>query len=144
MFKKLFTCTYVVDLYISCYWIRGRKSDKRNAINIEHNGNIRLQKIISDSLNMIKSFPVYRWHTKRYGELSYCAHKCNLPVQHNLGILWDLSYNVFVFKISIVEKPYTHRGLKWTASLILRDYFFSNNQQKYYTPWTCTSWISLK
>lgn len=30
----------------------------KTAINIENNGNICLQKIISDSLNMIESFPI--------------------------------------------------------------------------------------
>lgn len=43
-------------------------------------------------------------------ELNHCANICNLPVHHSFGMLWDLNHDMFVFKISNAEKPYTLRG----------------------------------
>ncbi|XP_055997103.1 uncharacterized protein LOC130047012 [Ostrea edulis] len=39
-----------------------------------------------------------------------------LPVQHNLGMIWDLNKDMFMFQIADNEKPLTKRGLLSTMN----------------------------
>ncbi|XP_061185011.1 uncharacterized protein LOC133193026 [Saccostrea echinata] len=90
---------------------------KKTQAALKENGNIRLHKIISNSVNVMKSFP-----TDDLGsdlkELNHSTDMCNLPVQHSLGMLWDLNSDMFVFKISNAEKPCTRRGFLSTLNSV--------------------------
>ncbi|XP_052688921.1 uncharacterized protein LOC128167316 [Crassostrea angulata] len=90
---------------------------RKTQATLKNNGNIRLHKIASNSVNVMKSFPIDDLGSD-LKELNHCADICNLPVQHSLGMHWDLNCDMFVFKISNAEKPYTRRGLLSTMNSI--------------------------
>ena len=35
----------------------------------------------------------------------------SLPAQRSLGVFWDLETDAFTFKVSLLEKPFTRRGV---------------------------------
>ncbi|XP_052706713.1 uncharacterized protein LOC128182142 [Crassostrea angulata] len=90
---------------------------RKTQATLKNNGNICLHKIASNSVNVMKSFPIDDLGSD-LKELDHCADICNLPVQHSLGMQWDLNCDMFVFKISNAEKPYTRRGLLSTMNSI--------------------------
>ncbi|XP_052704714.1 uncharacterized protein LOC128180620 [Crassostrea angulata] len=90
---------------------------RKTQATLKNNGNIRLHKIASNSVNVMKSFPIDDLGSD-LKELNHCADICNLPVQHSLGMQWDLNCDMFVFKISNAETPYTRRGLLSTMNRI--------------------------
>ncbi|XP_062603438.1 uncharacterized protein LOC134265202 [Saccostrea cucullata] len=90
---------------------------KKTQATLKENGNIRLHKIISNSVNVMKSFPSDDLGSD-LKELNHSTDMCNLPVQHSLGMLWDLNSDMFVFKISNTEKPCTRRGLLSTLNSV--------------------------
>ncbi|XP_061193749.1 uncharacterized protein LOC133201979 [Saccostrea echinata] len=90
---------------------------KKTQATLKENANIRLHKIISNSVNVMKSFPADDLGSD-LKELNHSKDMCNLPAQHSLGMLWDLNSDMFVFKISNVEKPCTRRGLLSTLNSV--------------------------
>lgn len=89
---------------------------RKTQATLKNNGNIRLHKIASNSVNVMKSFPIDDLGSE-LKELNHCAD-INLPVQHSLGMLWNLNCDMFVFKFSNAGKPYTRRGLLSTMNSI--------------------------
>nr|XP_022331795.1 uncharacterized protein LOC111129629 [Crassostrea virginica] len=71
-------------------------------------GGLRLHKIVSNSNEVMKRFPV---EDLAKDLMSPDLSKDSLPTQLTLGISWDLSSDSFTFNLSSDEKPYTRRGV---------------------------------
>ncbi|XP_069106579.1 uncharacterized protein [Argopecten irradians] len=69
---------------------------------------IRLHKVASNSTQVLKSFPQEDL-AKDLKDLEIGTD--SLPVQHSLGLSWDLESDSFLFRISPDDKPYTRRGV---------------------------------
>ena len=81
---------------------------KRTQAALKNGGNIRLHKIASNSLEVMKAFP----SDDLGGELkSLNLSQDTLPLQRSLGLSWNLTEDVFTFQILLEDKPFTRRGL---------------------------------
>ncbi|XP_061432402.1 uncharacterized protein LOC133358195 isoform X1 [Lethenteron reissneri] len=70
--------------------------------------NLRLHKIASSSVEVIKAFP----SDDRSKDLKDLDLNVDTPpIQRSLGLSWDLKADTFTFRVSIGEKPYTRRGI---------------------------------
>ncbi|XP_069104772.1 uncharacterized protein [Argopecten irradians] len=69
---------------------------------------IRLHKVASNCTQVLKSFPQEDL-AKDLKDLEIDTD--SLPVQHSLGLSWDLESDSFLFRISPDDKPYTRRGV---------------------------------
>ncbi|CAB4021459.1 PREDICTED: uncharacterized protein LOC107357656 [Paramuricea clavata] len=70
--------------------------------------NIRLHKVVSNSIVVMESFPA----EDRIDNLKDLDLKVDpIPVQRSLGMHWDVEKDAFTFRISLPEKPYTRRGV---------------------------------
>ena len=81
---------------------------------LHENGQIKLHKIASNSVEVMSAFPLE--------DLDKDIQKVDmfgeLPVQASLGLLWDLNMDVFTFNINPETKPFTRRGVLSTISSI--------------------------
>lgn len=82
---------------------------KRTKTVFKENGNLRLHKIASNDREILNSFGEEDLNKNlrdvHFGENSV------LPLQHSLGLSWDLNHDSFLFEIQDSEKPNTRRGL---------------------------------
>ena len=70
--------------------------------------NIRLHKVISNSVEVMEAFPA----DDRASEVKELdLSRDPLPAQRSLGVCWDLEDDSFTFKVTIPEKPFTRRGV---------------------------------
>ncbi|XP_071158970.1 uncharacterized protein [Mytilus edulis] len=96
-------------------------ADKDDAIDLmqrtqkalKDNGNIRLHKIISNDIDVMKAFPLEDLG-KELKDLDLCSD--TLPVQHSLGLSWNLQTDMFIFRVNDDEKPITRRGILSTIN----------------------------
>ena len=72
------------------------------------NGNLRLHKIASNNAELLKAFPEEELSKSLKG-LDF--HDDSLPLQHSLGLNWDLRSDCFSFKAPTDERPFTRRGV---------------------------------
>ena len=88
-------------------------SRTQQALNLK--GNIRLHEIISNSTEVMNAFP-----TEDLAKDFKCFHigEEHLPVQHSLGLSWNLNADTFIFDIEPGVKPYTRRGILSTINSI--------------------------
>ena len=70
--------------------------------------NLRLHKIASNSVEVMKALP----DQDRADHLKDLhPYQGPLPSQRSLGVMWNLEKDAFTFQISLPEKPYTRRGV---------------------------------
>ncbi|XP_061169198.1 uncharacterized protein LOC133178524 [Saccostrea echinata] len=99
---------YVDDGLLSCF-------SEEEAISLVHRtkgalnegGKLRLHKFASNSRTLLDSFPSSDL-AKNLKDLDLGA--ASLPLQRSLGLLWDTDSDVFLFKVSDEQKPFTKRG----------------------------------
>ena len=77
------------------------------------NGNLRLHKIASNRVEVIKAFSLDD-RAKDLKELDLGLD--TLPLQRTLGLVWDLMSDTFTFRVSSKEKPFTRRGILSTVN----------------------------
>ena len=80
---------------------------------LSHGGNLRLHKIASNCVEVMKSFPSDDYH-KDLKDLDLGVDKA--PIQRSLGLSWDISSDMFTYQVSTDEKPYTRRGVLSTVN----------------------------
>ena len=70
--------------------------------------NIRLHKIVSNSVEVITALPKQH-RAPKFRELDLSAD--SLPTQRSLGVCWNLEKDVFTFRVSLPNKSYTRQGV---------------------------------
>eukprot|EP00079_Xenopus_tropicalis_P020479 XP_012811408.1 PREDICTED: uncharacterized protein LOC105946345 [Xenopus tropicalis] len=75
--------------------------------------NLRLHKIASNSIEVMKAFPSQD-HANDLRDLDLGTD--TLPVQRSLGLNWDLKSDTFTFQVNKDEKPFTRRGVLSTVN----------------------------
>jgi hypothetical protein len=99
---------YVDDGLTSRDRAEGTVSVIKNTQAMLATANLRLHKIASNSIEVMKSFP----DRDRVESLKDRHIKQGpLPLQRSLGVMWDLEKDAFAFQITLPEKPYTRRGV---------------------------------
>ncbi|XP_062610035.1 uncharacterized protein LOC134271839 [Saccostrea cucullata] len=73
-------------------------------------GKIRLHKIASNDWEILNSFCEEDLN-KNLKDIQFGENTSVLPIQHSLGLSWDLNTDCFVFQIQEDEKPHTRRGM---------------------------------
>ena len=81
---------------------------KRTKEALKVNGNLRLHKIASNKQEVLNAFAEDDL-SKTLKGLDF--HDDNLPLQHSLGLNWDLKSDCFTFECSKDTKPFTRRGV---------------------------------
>lgn len=70
--------------------------------------NLRLHKIVSNSLQVLKAFPTED-HAKEIKDLDLSG--TTMPTQCSFGLNWETATDTFTFKVSVNDKPFTRRGV---------------------------------
>lgn len=70
--------------------------------------NLRLHKVVSNSVTVMQAFPT---EDLAKDIRSLDLHNDELPAQRSLGVFWDLERDVFTYKVSITDRPFTRRGV---------------------------------
>ncbi|KAJ8364902.1 hypothetical protein SKAU_G00137330 [Synaphobranchus kaupii] len=70
--------------------------------------NLKLHKIASNSITVMQTFEPEELasNLKDLG-----LDNEILPAQRSLGLCWDISTDTFTFKVAVIDKPYTRRGV---------------------------------
>lgn len=76
-------------------------------------GNLRLHKIASNESEVMQAFPVEDL-VKDLKNVDLSHEK--LPLQHSLGLCWNLNLDCFTYQISSEEQPFTRRGVLSTVN----------------------------
>ncbi|KAI4871613.1 hypothetical protein NFI96_001002 [Prochilodus magdalenae] len=75
--------------------------------------NLRLHKIASNCLAVMQAFPSSEYaNDLKDLDLSIDSP----PVQRNLGLNWNLSNDMFTFRVATTERPFTRRGVLATVN----------------------------
>ena len=86
-----------------------------NAQNILATSNLRLHKVVSNSVEVMEAFSTEdRGKDVRKLDLRHDI----LPAQRSLGVYWDLAKDVFTFHVSLPGKPFTRRGVLLVISSV--------------------------
>ncbi|XP_025767154.1 uncharacterized protein LOC112848179 [Oreochromis niloticus] len=75
--------------------------------------NLRLHKITSNSVDVLKAFPTGD-HAKGIKDLYLDGDA--VPTQRSLGLSWDVKRDTFTFQVSVSDKPFTRRGILSTIN----------------------------
>lgn len=75
--------------------------------------NLRLHKIVSNSVNVLRAFPTED-HAKDIKELDLGAE--TIPTQRSLGLSWEVTTDTFTFQASPNNQPFTRRGVLSTVN----------------------------
>jgi hypothetical protein len=115
--KSLLCCDFYVDDGLTSL------TDKEQAIklvmrthkSLMDNSHIRLHKIVSNNVDVMKAFS-----TDELGKdlTNLDLYSDILPTQQSLGLSWDLHPDKFIFRLNDNEKPATRRGLLLTINII--------------------------
>ncbi|XP_068717276.1 uncharacterized protein [Montipora capricornis] len=107
---KKFICRnfYVHDGLTSLSAIQGATDLVKSAQATLATANLRLHKVVSNSVEVMKAFPAED-RAKDVRDLD--LRHDSLPAQRSLGVFWDLETDAFTFKVSLPEKPFTRRGV---------------------------------
>ncbi|KAG7483457.1 hypothetical protein JOB18_048755 [Solea senegalensis] len=70
--------------------------------------NLRLHKIASNCSDVLKAFS-QEDHAKGLEDLDFDDNSA--LIQRSLGLSWELKHDIFTFRATATEKPYTHRGV---------------------------------
>lgn len=77
---------------------------KRTQMDLANKGNLKLHKIASNSLELMKHFPNQDL-SKEIQNLNY------LPFHQSLGLTWNLQTDSFMFDLPLETNPFTKRGI---------------------------------
>ncbi|XP_056017478.1 uncharacterized protein LOC130053872 [Ostrea edulis] len=80
---------------------------------LKEEGNIRLHKVSSNSLNVIKSFPTEDL-AKEVIDINLDLSEASL--HRSLGVSWDVFKDSFTFRVYCNDRPFTKRGLLATIN----------------------------
>ena len=75
--------------------------------------NLRLHKITSNSIDVLKAFPVED-HAKDIKDFDLGGE--TIPTQRSLGLIWEVAADTFTFQASVSDKPFTRRGVLSTIN----------------------------
>lgn len=75
--------------------------------------NLRLHKIASNHSDVLDAFPPED-HAKGLQNLDFNDNSA--LIQCSLGLSWDLKHDVFTFRVTSTEKPFTRRGVLATVN----------------------------
>ncbi|XP_060787641.1 uncharacterized protein LOC132892997 isoform X1 [Neoarius graeffei] len=75
--------------------------------------NLRLHKIASNSVNVLKAFPKED-HAENIKDLDLEGDTPH--IQRSLGLTWEITSDTFSFQVSDDDKPYTRRGVLSTVN----------------------------
>lgn len=75
--------------------------------------NLRLHKLASNSKSVMEAFSSED-HATNLKDLD--LDKDNLPMQHSLGLLWDLDSDSFTYQVQEERKAFTRRGILSTVN----------------------------
>ena len=78
-------------------------------------GGFKLTKFISNSRRVLETIPIED-HAKSLKDLDLKFD--SLPIERALGMLWNVENDTLEFKITLEDKPLTHRGILATVSSI--------------------------
>ncbi|XP_062611017.1 uncharacterized protein LOC134272834, partial [Saccostrea cucullata] len=81
---------------------------KRTQKDLAENGNLKLHKITSNSLELMNHFPNQDL-SKEIQDLNFTEEY--LPFHQSLGLKWNLQTDSFMFNIPLETKPFTKRGI---------------------------------
>lgn len=81
---------------------------KRTQSALREKGNLRLHKVASNSEDVMSAFPTDDI-ARDLKDLDFSNDP--LPLQHSLGMGWDLERDAFTFRVSSVDRPFTRRGV---------------------------------
>jgi hypothetical protein len=82
---------------------------------LKKNGNLRLHKISSNSMNVLDALP----REDLAKNLSDVDLSCGeIPLQHSLGLCWNIKTDIFTFRVSDDVKPFTRRGILSTINSV--------------------------
>ena len=99
---------YVDDGLTSCSILQEVVELVRNTQAMHDAANIRLHKIVSNSVEVITALPKQD-RVPKLRELHFNAD--SLPTQRSLGVCWNLEKDAFTFRVSLPNKSYTRRGM---------------------------------
>ncbi|KAI4832137.1 hypothetical protein KUCAC02_015114, partial [Chaenocephalus aceratus] len=75
--------------------------------------NLRLHKIASNNAEVMRAFP---GEDLAKGLQDFDIGQDSPPMQHSLGLGWDLSTDTFAFRVTASDKPSTRRGVLSTIN----------------------------
>ena len=99
---------YVDDGPTSCTMPDEAISLVKNTQEMLMTANLRLHKLAFNSVEVMNAFPEQD-RVDNLRELNLFQDP--LPLQRSLGVMWDLQRDAFTFQITILERPYTRRGV---------------------------------
>ena len=99
---------YVDDGLTSCPTENEAITLIRNAQSMLATANLRLHKVVSNSVLVMEAFPAED-HAKNIKDLD--LRRDVLPSQRSLGVHWNIEKDHFTFHVSMPEKPFTRRGV---------------------------------
>ncbi|XP_067945299.1 uncharacterized protein [Watersipora subatra] len=78
------------------------------AIEICHEGNVRLHKVLSNSRKVVEAFP----KAEQISSLQNLDLNTEaLPTERTFGMLWNSEQDCFQYEVNMIEKPNTKRGI---------------------------------
>ena len=108
------------DFYVDNV-LKSQKTEK-SAIDLVKNvremcasGGFKLTKFISNSRRVLETIPIED-HAKGLKDLDLKFD--SLPIERALDVLWNVESDTLEFKITLLDKPLTHRGLLATVNSI--------------------------
>ena len=99
---------YVDDGLTSCPTESETISRVRNAQAMLATANLRLHKVVSNSVTVMEALPAED-RAKNVKDLD--LRRDILPTQRSLGVHWDIEKDQFTFRVPLSEKPFTRRGV---------------------------------
>ena len=119
-FGKEAAATVKRDFYVDDL-VKSRKTEEsaidlvKNAREMCASGGFKLTTFISNSRRVLETVPIED-HAKGLKDLDLKFD--SLPIERALGMLWDVENDTLEFKITLEDKPLTHRGILATVSSI--------------------------
>ena len=80
----------------------------KNSTEMSMRGSFRLHKFTSNSKEVVKCTPIES-HAKDIKELD--LNRDLLPLEHVLGVEWNIENDAFKFRITLKDKPLMRRGI---------------------------------
>ncbi|XP_071488838.1 uncharacterized protein [Diadema antillarum] len=84
----------------------------REARELCHKGGLRLHKFVSNDKAVTESLP----ESERASEVKHSNLDFAEPMERTLGIMWNITADVFFFQITLKDRPTTRRGILSTVA----------------------------
>ena len=106
--KSILSNFYVDDWLVSTPTVSEATQLTQDVIQMLKEGEFHLTKFISTDKVVMKSIPQTEWSK---GLINIDLDKHELPQDRVLGIRWNIEDDTFYFKLDLIKKPYTRRGI---------------------------------